>query len=247
MYETQTVLASIDQHRWPILVLCSLAMICNYTWFFAAVFRGFRDKVYPIPVFCTLFWLCGDGSVVLDYDLAFNVLDHWYVKLFWCALTLTVACELVFLYMTLRFGRKELAPSLSQTQFTAVMLGGLAVMAVAWAFVKNLLNEDLFINYFHLANMAGPVFAWSLTSRRGSRAGTSPLIWIAYTLMVICWFSATALWFGEPFAAPLYLAFYAVVILSSAAMAVKVIRTQPATVEPATLAAAMRPAVNVAG
>ncbi|MET0660233.1 MAG: hypothetical protein ABW110_18985 [Steroidobacteraceae bacterium] len=232
MYDTQMVLAAIDQNRWPILALCSLAMICNYTWFFAAVFRGFKDKVYPIPIFCTLFWLCGDGSVVLDYDKAFHVIDHWYVKLFWGALTLTVACELVFLYMTLRFGRKEIAPSLSQSQFTVLILGGVALMAVAWGFTKHLIREDLFINYFHLANMAGPAFAWSMILSRRSRAGTSPMIWIAYTLMVLCWFTATALWFGEPFASPLYLAFYAAVTLSAAATAWIVMRMPAAVAEP---------------
>ena len=225
MYDPHEVLAAIDAHRWSILALCGLAMVCNYTWFIAAVRQGLRDQVYPIPVFCTLFWLAGDGSMVLRYDLWFNVYNHWYMKLFWSALVLTVACELVFLYMTLRFGRKELAPSLSEGAFRLLVTAGVVVAMIIWDFVKTLIGDDLYITYFHLANMAGPVFAAPLLFRRGSRAGTTPLIWAAYTLMVVCWFTACALWFDGPFASPKFLLFYAVCTVSSAAMTVAVLRT----------------------
>src|ERR1700730_19346401 len=116
MYDPQQVLAAIDQHKWPILALCAFAMLCNYTWFIAAVRQGFRDRVFPIPMFCTFFWLAGHGSMVLRYDQWFNVYRHWYVELFWLALVFTVVCELVFLYMTLRFGREELLPGATPAQ-----------------------------------------------------------------------------------------------------------------------------------
>ena len=132
MYDTTQVLASIDRNAVPILLLCGLAMLCNYTWFIAAVRQGLRDRTTPIPVFCTLFWLIGDASMVLRYDLWFNVIDHWYVKLFWAALVLTVLCELVFLSLTLRFGHREFAPALSRNQFVALILLGVAAMAVAF-------------------------------------------------------------------------------------------------------------------
>jgi hypothetical protein len=218
MYDPIRVLAAIDQHKWQIIALCSLAMVCNYTWFFAAVLRGFRDRVYPIPIFCTLFWLVGDGSMVMRYDLWFNGYGHWYVELFWLALVFTVACELVFLYMTLRFGREELMPSATPLQFRAVVLGGLVVMAVTWVFLKAHLGDDLYISYFHLANMAGPPFAAALLIRRRSLAGTRPLIWGAYTVMVASWFIANALWFGAPFDSPMFLVFYAVCTAASAGL-----------------------------
>jgi hypothetical protein len=102
-------------------------------------------------------------------------------------------------------------------------------MAVVWGFTKQILNEDLFINYFSYANMAGPAFAISMILRRRSRAGTSPLIWITYTLMTMCWFAATALWFGKPFGSPLYLAFGTAVILSGAATT-RIVLRMPAVV-----------------
>ena len=233
MYDTQLVLNSIELMRWPILALCGFAMICNYTWFIEAVVRGFRDQVYPVPVFCTLFWLVGDGSMVLRYDLWFNVIDHWYVKLFWAALVLTVACELILLYMTIRFGRRELAPSLSQAQFTALMLAGVGMAALIWEFVKSLIGDELYINYFHLANFVGPVFAAGLVLRRNSRAGSSATIWIAYTLMIASWFVACALWFGEPFARPGFILFYVAGTLASAVMIKVVASVAPYANKPA--------------
>ncbi len=232
MYDPNQVLAALDQNAAKVIALCSVAMICNYTWFFAAVARGFKDQVIPVPVFCTLFWLVGDGSMVARYNLWFNVIDHWYVKLFWVALVFTVLTELVFLYMTLRFGRKELAPSLTQRQFTLVVFTGLAMMLIACALIKQLVDDVLYIDYFHVANFVGPVFAAAQVLRRGTRAGTSPLIWGAYTVMVSCWFAACALWFDGPFSSPGYLIFYAACTASAFAMMIVVARL-PAYAAPA--------------
>jgi hypothetical protein len=228
MYDPILVLAAIDSHKWGVLSLCSIAMLCNYIWFIAAVRQGFRDRVYPVSLFCTLFWLAGDSSMVYRYDLWFNVYNHWYVKLFWAALVATVICELIFLTMTLRFGRAELAPRWTQSQFAGVVLAGLLASVVTWEFVKYLIGDPLYITYFHLANMAGPLLGAALLLRRQSRAGTMPLIWGAYAVMVSCWFLAAALWFGPPFASPLFISFY--VVCTGAAIAMMLmVRQMPPT------------------
>jgi len=224
MYEIAPVLAALDAHRWQVILLCGVAMACNYTWFIAAVRRGLRDQTVPIPVFCTLFWLAGDASMVVRWERWFHEIDHWYVKLFWAALVLTVMCELVFLRLTLRFGRKELAPTLSQPQFTALLFAGLATMGLAFELIHGWIGDPLYINYFHLANLVGPAFAAPMVLRRGTRAGTSPLIWGAYTAMVAAWFTATALWFGGAFATPGHLALYALCTASAAGMTLLVRR-----------------------
>ncbi len=233
IYDPTMVLAAVDRHKWGVIALCGAAMIFNYTWFIAAWRQGLRDRTYPVPLFCTLFWLVGDGSVVLNYDLWFNVYDHWYVKLFWAALVLTVLCELVFIYLTLRFGRAELVPSWTQGQFVALVLAGLVLMIVTWSVVKRAIGDELFITYFHLANMAGPAFGAALMLRRRSRAGTAPLVWDAYTVMVACWFLACALWFGPPFASPQMILFYAACTATAAAMAIAVRRMPPPALRPA--------------
>ncbi len=224
MYDVQATLAAIDRNAPNILLLCTAAMLCNYLWFFAAVRQGLRDRVVPIPLFCTLFWLAGDGSMVARYDVMFHQIGHWYVKLFWVALTITVATELVFLWLTIRFGRREYAPGLSQSQFAALVLAGMLLFAVGWEAVKKMIGDPLYIDYFHLANFAGPIAGAAMVARRGTRAGTSILIWAAYTIMVACWFTASALWFGVHFAAPGYLLLYGLCTLSSAAMTLAVSR-----------------------
>jgi len=175
-----------------------------------------------------LFWLSGDGSVVLDYDFAFNQSGHWYVKAFWFALTITVAFELLYFYMIIRFGREEIAPKMTQTQFTASMLGALVIMFVTYSFIKSHLNDPLFINYFNLANMAGPVFAWSLMSRRGGLAGTRPLVWINYAGVCIFWYIAVSLFYGTPFNTPQYLIYFAVNIIAAVAVAIRAMRMSSA-------------------
>jgi hypothetical protein len=218
MYDYAPVLAALDANMWKVLALCGLAMVCNYTWFIAAVRQGLRDQTVPIPVFCTLFWLAGDASMVARYERWFVEIDHWYVKLFWAALVLTVINELVFLWLTLRFGRKEFAPRLTQPQFTGLVLAWLATMVVGFELVKEWIGDPLYINYFHLANLIGPPFAAAMVVRRGTRAGTSPLIWGAYTVMVASWFTATALWFGDAFTTPGHFALYVISTASAAAM-----------------------------
>lgn len=230
MYDPYEVLAAIDRHKWGIIALCGFAMICNYTWFFAAVRQGLRDRVFPIPVFCTFFWLAGDASMVWRYELWFTVFNHWYVKLFWAALVFTVGCELVFCWMILRFGRKELLPTWSQAQFSMLMIAGFAGTVILWSFVKYLIGDDLYISYFHLANIAGPPLAASMMIRRRSTAGTTPLIWTAYALMVGSWSLACTLWFGHPFGSPLLVSVYVLCTASAVAMAVAVTRARRAAV-----------------
>ena len=64
-------------------------MLCNYTWFFAALRAARRDRVYSIPAFCTLFWLVGDTSFLWHFDRWFHYYKNWYVELFWVALIFT--------------------------------------------------------------------------------------------------------------------------------------------------------------
>lgn len=242
MYDPYQVLAAIDANKWPILAVCGMAMVCNYIWFIAAVRNGLKHGVYPIPVFCTFFWLAGDASLVFRFEQWFSVYDHWYMKLFWAALVLTVACELVFLGLIIRFGRREIAPMLTQGQFTGVILAGVVFTMVVWEFVKGLIGDELYVTYFHLANLAGPPFMAALMLRRRSAAGTTPLIWFTYAAMEACWFVACALWYGGPFASPSYVTIYVLATLAAVAMGVAVRRTlETGTTVPVAPARAIQP------
>jgi hypothetical protein len=218
MYDPHIVLAAIDAHRMGVLAFCGLAMVFNYIWFALAAIRGFRDKAYPVPLFSTLFWLCGDGTGVLSHDLAFNVYHHWYLEGFWYALIFTVSFEILYIVMTFRFGRRELAPHFSQAGFAALLAAGAAVFVASWVYLKPILQDDLNITYFNLANMAGPIAYAGVLARRRSIAGTSSWVWVFYTLMLASWYYAQATYFGPEFRTPAMLAFFAVNIGSAAAL-----------------------------
>jgi len=219
MYDPHIVLKAIDANWIGVLAFCGLAMIFNYIWFALAAIRGFRDQVYPVPLFSTLFWLCGDGTGVLSYDLYFNVYHHWYLELFWAALLFTVSFEILYIVMTLKFGRRELTPDMGQTGFYLTLAGAAAIFIATWCYMRTFIADDLNIIYFNLANMAGPIAYAGVIARRRSIAGTSSLVWIFYTLMLASWYFAQAFFFGPEFRTPTMLAFFAVNIASAAALA----------------------------
>ena len=219
MYEPQLVLAALDANKFNVVLFCGLAMIFNYIWFALAAIRGFRDRVFPVPIFSTLFWLCGDGTGVLRYGMYFHTYHHWYLELFWCALVFTVSFEILFIYMTLKFGREEFAPGMSKPNFALLIGAGAAIFVATWNYMLTFLHDDLNIIYFNLANMAGPIAYAGVLARRRSIAGTSSWVWIFYALMLVSWYFAQAMYFGPEFRTPVMLAFFAVNIASAIAMA----------------------------
>ncbi len=222
MYDPHVVLQALDANKFGVILFCGLSMIFNYIWFALAAIKGFRDKVYPVPLFTTLLWLCGDGTGVLRYDMYFNVYGHWYLELFWAALVLTVSFETLYLYMTFKFGKQELCPDASNGAFRLGLVAAAVVFAYAWMQVLQALPDDLNIVYFNFANLAGPVAWAAMIARRRSIAGTSSAIWIHYTLMLSCFYYAQASYFGPEFRTPFMLAYFAVNIACSAALAIYV-------------------------
>jgi len=219
MYDPHTVLAALDANKWAVIAFCGAAMLFNYTWFYQAVRQGFRARVYPVPISNTLFWLCGDGTGVSRYSMYFDHYGHWYLELFWCALVFTVSFEICFLWMTLKFGRDELAPDWPMSRFAVLLAAAAAMFGITWYMILGAMPDDLNIVYFNIANMAGPIAMAGLILRRKSIAGTSSAIWINYTLMLTCWYIAQAMWFGPEFRTIAMLAFMVINVASAAALA----------------------------
>lgn len=199
MYSAQDLLASIDQHKWPVLIVCAFAMIGNYIFFIEAFRVARRDKIVTIPIFCTMFWFAHDLSFVYRYDIWFNQIDHWYVKLFWAALVLTVIFETVYLAQVLQYGRRELLPRASQAQFAALVVAGVIGACVCWEAVKYALDDPIYAASFGIANLSYPLMGTALAVRRRSMAGQTPIIWVGYLILVVCWAGANTLWFGDAF------------------------------------------------
>src|ERR1700752_2834692 len=139
MYDGFQTLATIDNNKIGILALCALAMVFNYIWFFYALIIARREKVYSIPIFCTLFWFAGDASMVARYDTWFNTYKHWYVELFWAALLFTVMFEILYIVQAIQYGRKELLPSSTPRQFAALILAGAVAAIIILSFMNHVM------------------------------------------------------------------------------------------------------------
>lgn len=199
MYDPHALLQQIDAHKLPILLICSLSMAANYTLFIESFRQSRARRMVTMPVFCTVFWLVHDLSFVLKFDKWFNDYDHWYLKLFWVALLLTVAWEIAFTTQIVRYGREELAPFLSQAQFAAAVIVTEAVAMGVWLVIKNSLDDDLYVLTFGVALIAYPIFGIATMARRRSVEGFTPLQPAALTVMCATWYTATIGWFGAPF------------------------------------------------
>jgi len=224
MYDGHETLSSIDNNAASILALCALAMVCNYTWFFASYVIARREKVYSIPIFCTLFWFAGDATFVAHYDTWFNTYQHWYVELFWGALLFTVLFEVLFIVQAIQYGRKELLPSASPRQFGALIIAGAVAAVVVWNFLNDSMGDPIAVAYFSVANAALPLMYVGILLRRRTSAGTAPLVWWGYLGMITCWFLAIALFFGPEFRSFWYLALWAVCTIAGAGVLVAVKR-----------------------
>jgi hypothetical protein len=210
MYDGFQTLATIDNNKVGILVLCALAMVFNYIWFFAAYVIAWREKVYSIPIFCTLFWFAGDATFVAHFDTWFNTYRHWYVELFWAALLFTVMFEVAYIVQAIQYGRKELLASSSPRQFGALIVAGAVAAVIVWNFFWHTMGDPLGIAYFCIANTALPLMYVGILMRRRSSAGTAPVVWWGYLGMITCWFTALALFFGPEFRSFWYFAMWAV-------------------------------------
>jgi hypothetical protein len=235
MYDGRQTLTAIDNHMVWILALCALAMLCNYTWFFASYVIARREKVYSIPIFCTLFWFAGDGSFVARYDTWFHTYHHWYVELFWVALVFTVTFEVAYIVQAIQYGRKELLPSSTPRQFGALMVAGAAAAVIVWNFLNHSMGDPIAIAYFSAANTALPLMYVGILMRRRSSAGTAPIVWWAYLGMITFWFLAITLFFGPEFRSFWYLAMWAVCTVGGIGVLVAVMRLPKTLPRPATL------------
>jgi len=208
MYEAQDLLLRIDEHKWAVIAVCALAMIGNYIFFVEAFRVARRDRIVTIPIFCTMFWFAHDLSFVYRFDTWFNTYDHWYAKLFWIALVLTVTFECIYLAQVLQYGRRELLPDATERQFAGLVLAGVVGAVVCWEAVKFVLDDPLYAGSFGIANLSYPLMGVALAVRRRSLAGQTPMIWIGYLILVVCWASANVLWFGDAFRSTQWIALH---------------------------------------
>eukprot|EP00456_Euglypha_rotunda_P007950 TRINITY_DN11480_c0_g1_i7.p2 TRINITY_DN11480_c0_g1~~TRINITY_DN11480_c0_g1_i7.p2 ORF type:complete len:164 (-),score=55.45 TRINITY_DN11480_c0_g1_i7:23-514(-) len=137
VYDVSSTLANIDRNIARLFVFGGLSLICNFIYFGAGIYQGFKHKVVAMPLCATLLFVPHDLLYLLMYDKWFHVYDHWFCKLFWVGLIVTNIEELAFLYLAIRYGRRYYAPQLSQPLYVSLLVLGLLGTSVAWIAAKS--------------------------------------------------------------------------------------------------------------
>ncbi|NIB38858.1 hypothetical protein HBA55_04630 [Pseudomaricurvus alkylphenolicus] len=219
IYDVTTTLANIDANKARLFVFGGLALICNFIYFGAGIYQGFKHKVFSMPVCATLIFIPHDLLYLMMFDKWFNVYDHWFCQLFWVGLIITNLEEFLFLYLTLKYGRKELMPQVSQRTFQTLVLLGLAGVFVAWYAIKSVLADELWLFTFGWTVWFCIPFVIPMMLRRNSAVGNSTLMWGAYIGMALCYWAAV--WPLAPFfRSPAWLALGALVVVWALAVIV---------------------------
>ncbi|MFE3000568.1 hypothetical protein ACFXG4_36895 [Nocardia sp. NPDC059246] len=171
MYNPEVILADVSHRAGLIVALGAVALLCNWYYFFECARLAQRDRCAPMALWATTVFIGHDGSYLLKYNDWFHHYDHWFPKLFWVGLIVTFSFEVIFFVQTVRFGRKEIAPRLSQAQWTAYCLGALVTGIVFWAVTKHYLDDPLYLMTFLVTfGMCAPATI-PFMIRRGARIG----------------------------------------------------------------------------
>jgi uncharacterized RDD family membrane protein YckC len=190
-YRIHQILHNVDTHTIPILLLCALALIGNYVFWLENLIVGFRRRTFTMPVPCILFFVCHDLTYVANFHRWFVTIGHWFPELWWFGLVLTSLMELAFLYQFLLYGRRELAPGLSQRAFVAATFAALAGTCVPWLVIKHAMNDPMFLTIFGFTVFWCTPFYLALQWRRQDPVGQSVKGWLAFLLMPLCYWPAT--------------------------------------------------------
>jgi hypothetical protein len=185
MYEPEAALQAIDSNNFTIMAFLSITVIFAFLYFLIGFRMTLRQKVYVVPFIGSALFFWHDLSFVMQYDLWFNVYDHWWLKMWWFALVGTVALELVMLWQVYRYGHQELWPNLPKAAFGGlIMLGTLGIGAL-WYLVKVSIQDELYFITFAITAVFSVPFHTAIMSRRRSRSGQS--IAMELSTIVMLW------------------------------------------------------------
>ena len=193
MYDPNSVLQAVDENLVPVMSLCGIALVGNYIYWIENLRTGFKNGVHSMPIGCLFFFLPHDVTFLAYFHKWFYEYGHWFPKLWWAGLCVTVLMEFIFLYMILRYARKEIMPEISQLVFSVTILGGLAAVGVAWLVVKSAMNDEFFLIIFGITIFWCGPFTFAMMTLRKSAVGQPISAWLGYTLMPICYWSALTL------------------------------------------------------
>lgn len=209
MYDPKAALAAIDLHTAPIMGCLLITVVAVFIYEYIALTMAYRQKVYVVPFIGGAVFFWHDLNFVLLYKDWFEVYDHWWVKMWWCALSVTFLLEAFMVYQVYLYGHKELWPQLSKRAFGMLVLLGTIGIGVMWFLVKATLSDPLFFVTFAITAVWSVPFHTGILARRRSRAGQSIVMEACVPVMILS-MSAAFSQVDPFFRSPIYLAFVAV-------------------------------------
>ena len=220
MYEAESVFAAVDDNVALFLVLGAGALACNWYYFFACARLARRDRCAPMALWATTVFIGHDASYLLNYDDWFTTYDHWFPKLFWVGLIVTNMFEMIFFVQTVRHGRRELAPRMTQAQWLVYCVGALVTGVVFWSVTRSYLDDPLYLMTFLVTfGMCAPA-TFAFMVRRGDRTGVGAGQLWAYLGIGVFYMGLTTVVLGGAFQEPVWLLGSAVCVALSVGLLV---------------------------
>lgn len=206
MYDKATVLQQVSDNAALFVGLGALALLCNWTYFFECARLAARDRCTPMALWATTVFIGHDGSYLLRFNEWFTPGGHWFPKLFWVGLIVTFSFEVTFFVQTVRWGREEFAPKLTQNQWTAYCFGALITGVVFWAVAKSYLDDPIYLMTFLVTfGMCAPATI-ALMVKRNTRQGVGIRQMWLYLGIGVFYVGLTTGVLGGPFRTPLWIA-----------------------------------------
>lgn len=209
MYDPQSAIAAIDQNWQSIMACLCVVIVFVFIYLSIAIRMAVTQKIYVVPFVGASLFAWHDLTFVLQYDLWFNVYDHWWFKMWWFALVASSMLEFFLTWQVFRYGHKELWPHLSRAAFGLLIAGGTIGVGVMWWLVKSVINDPFYFITFAITAIWSVPFHTALLARRRSRAGQSVVMELS--VIVMLWGLSAAFAQIDPFfLSPGYLLFVAV-------------------------------------
>jgi|SRR5581483_8348681 len=203
-YDPTAVLQSLDDHK-IVLIPLALAFVLNYVWFIDAMRVARREQRYSMPMAATFVFMAHDAAYVGHFSTWFGDGGHWFSKLFWFGMVLSLAMELILLAQTIRYGQAEHAPHWSRSLWTGAVLAGLLGTVTLWWIVRGTFDDPLFLVSLGLVTAAYPPMGMALLVHRRGAAGQTTLMWASFTALCVVWYPAAAYGFGPAFRSTVWL------------------------------------------
>jgi hypothetical protein len=144
-----------------------------------AVRLGRRDRIPAVPAVTTAFLFAHDFTFALRYSTWFDVVDHWYFKVFWVGMLGAVCVEVVLIVQFIRYGHRYIAPGMTRTTFaSAYLVMQVATFVILW-WVQSVLEDPLTLVTLAATSIVTvvPLVPWIIS--RGNASGQSMVFAVA--------------------------------------------------------------------